>query len=147
MPNLSQSIWHDAALVWCQLREFCGQSMKISALHGVSYLIDCYICLYVPTINSNMALEKLNVLEIGGNNRLFLTKESVANDDEYSWIFISLIYKGWPVPKTERKKKWLFTALAGMVLVFVGIQIHWVLDEGGSIMQGLSILVEGKMRI
>ena len=44
------------------------------------------------------------------------------------------------MPKTERKKKWLFTALAGMVLVFVGIQIHWVLDESGSIMQGLSIL-------
>ena len=44
------------------------------------------------------------------------------------------------MPKTESKKKWLFTTLAGMVLVFVGIQIHWVLDEGESIMQGLSIL-------
>ena len=44
------------------------------------------------------------------------------------------------MPKTERKKKWLFAALAGMVLVFVGIQIHWILDEGGSIMQGVSIL-------
>ena len=44
------------------------------------------------------------------------------------------------MPKTERKKKWLFIALAGMVLIFVGIQIHWLLDESRSIMQGLSIV-------
>lgn len=44
------------------------------------------------------------------------------------------------MPKTERKKKWLYIALAGMVLVFVGIQIHWLLDESGSVMQGLSIV-------
>jgi len=44
------------------------------------------------------------------------------------------------VPKTERKKKWLYIAFAGMVLVFVGIQIHWLLDESGSGMQGLSIV-------
>ncbi len=44
------------------------------------------------------------------------------------------------MPIKERKKKWLFIALAGMVLVFVGIQIHWLLDESGSVMQGLSIL-------
>lgn len=42
--------------------------------------------------------------------------------------------------KTERNKKWLYIALAGMVLVFVGIQIHSLLGEGGSIMQGLSIV-------
>ena len=44
------------------------------------------------------------------------------------------------MPKTERKRKWLYIALAGMVLVFVGIQIHWLLDESGSVMQGLSIV-------
>ena len=44
------------------------------------------------------------------------------------------------MPKTERKKKWLYIALAGMVLVFVGIQIHWLLNESGSAIQGLSIV-------
>ncbi len=44
------------------------------------------------------------------------------------------------MPIIERKKKWLFNTLAGIVLVFVGIQIYWFLDESGSAMQGLSIL-------
>lgn len=44
------------------------------------------------------------------------------------------------MPKIERKKKWLFNALAGIVLIFVGIQILWFLDKSGSAVQGLSIL-------
>lgn len=44
------------------------------------------------------------------------------------------------MPKTERRKKWLFIALTGMVLIFVGIQIYWFFDESGSTMQVLSIV-------
>ena len=42
--------------------------------------------------------------------------------------------------KTVRRKKWLFATVAGIVLVFVGIQLYQFLDQSGSPMQVLSIL-------
>lgn len=43
------------------------------------------------------------------------------------------------MPKTECNKKKLFIALAGIVLIFVGVQFQWLLSESGSVMQVLSI--------